>query len=30
MLVAQAVAEGLIVITADPVLGNYPGPILRV
>jgi len=30
MLVAQAMVEGLTLITADPVLGSYPGPILRV
>jgi PIN domain nuclease of toxin-antitoxin system len=27
MLVAQALAEGLCLLTADPILGEYPGPV---
>jgi len=30
MLVAQATAEGVTLITADAALASYPGPIRRV
>lgn len=30
MLVAQAVAEGVMLVTADELVASYPGPILRV
>lgn len=30
ILVAQAMAEGITLLTADPIVGQYPGPIRRV
>ncbi len=30
LLVAQASAEGLLLLTADPILARYPGPIRKV
>jgi PIN domain nuclease of toxin-antitoxin system len=30
MLVAQALTEGLLLVTADPMVAGYPGPIRRV
>ncbi len=30
LLVAQAMVEGLVLVTADDLLGRYPGPILKV
>jgi hypothetical protein len=27
MLVAQALVEGVVLLTADPVVASYPGPI---
>jgi PIN domain nuclease of toxin-antitoxin system len=30
ILVAQAIVEGITLITADPLLAQYPGPIRRV
>ncbi len=29
MLVAQAMVEGIVLLTADPVVANYPGPIRK-
>ncbi|BBK42414.1 twitching motility protein PilT [Allostella vacuolata] len=28
MLIAQAIAEGVLLVTSDPLVGRYPGPIL--
>lgn len=30
ILIAQALAESLMLLTADPVVARYPGPIMRV
>jgi len=30
ILIAQALAESLMLVTADPVVARYPGPIMRV
>jgi PIN domain nuclease of toxin-antitoxin system len=30
ILIAQAMVEGIILLTADPVIARYPGPILKV
>ena len=30
ILIAQAMVEGIILLTADPVIAQYPGPIKRV
>ncbi len=30
LLVAQAIAEGVVLLTADPIVASYPGPIRRV
>jgi len=30
MLVAQAVTEGVLLVTADPIVARYPGPIRKV
>ena len=30
LLVAQATAEGVMLLTADTLVANYPGPILKV
>jgi PIN domain nuclease of toxin-antitoxin system len=30
MLIAQAMAEGITLLTADPVIARYPGPIWKV
>ena len=30
LLVAQAIVEGVVLLTADPVVARYPGPIRRV
>jgi PIN domain nuclease of toxin-antitoxin system len=30
MLVAQSAAEGILLLTADPVLARYPGPVRKV
>jgi PIN domain nuclease of toxin-antitoxin system len=30
MLIAQAMVEGITLLTADPVVARYPGPILKV
>jgi PIN domain nuclease of toxin-antitoxin system len=30
MLVAQAISEGVTLLTADPTVASYPGPIRKV
>jgi PIN domain nuclease of toxin-antitoxin system len=30
MLIAQAMAEGITLLTVDPVIARYPGPIWKV
>jgi PIN domain nuclease of toxin-antitoxin system len=30
MLLAQAIHEGLVLVTADRVLGSYDGPVMKV